>query len=469
MLSGCAAAGKLRVDGAGPPVQSVKAMQAVDLPLALNPGNIPAPRGLSDCLSSLSKGAPKSAGTPLAPSNRQPTNERSSTAPNKADASSGPVCAAIIASDDKGPSFWESTGLNDLFGLLDTGDAAEDRPGAGKARFERLRLEAALIAFYDPANNKYGSTVDRRTRLQARLISASDTNCGIFGETLYGTQALANFSFGTVATTLAGAGAIVTREDTARLLSGASGIVTGVRSEMNEDFFRRQWVEALLKAIESSRDKKRGEMAGRIGDPISRYPVEAAIADAIRYNNECSLVAGLKLVNQAVVIADDPAGMRAFRETYARAGFDAAFNISASSDSSRANRVLASGAVDPGAALVDINDEISRISLLASAPTDKAVKEGGQKMLGELYAKDDDALVLNAYLKKIEGYQTEAKELAAKLLAADSELKRENIKAQLKANEEATDVVRRSARELLASVEARITDNIRKAETPNTQ
>lgn len=123
--------------------------------------------------------------------------------------------------------------------------------------------------------------------------------------------------------------------------------------------------------------------------------------------------------------------------------------------------------MDPSAALVEINDEISRLRLLATAGTD-AEKAEQAKMLEELYADGKDELVLNAYLKKLEGYETEAKGLTGKLLAADTQSKRESIKAQLRTNQEATDVVRRSARELLAGLDARIADAKRKAAPPKT-
>ncbi|WP_165190027.1 hypothetical protein [Caulobacter soli] len=283
-MSGCASHNLLRVDGAGPAVENPKIIEAVNLTVALNPAGLP-PRGqIADCL-------------------------KAETLPEACKAAGSNVSA------------------KSLLTLLGFGEASSASRKDDRLTQERMRLEAALAAFYEPLNDDFGPAEDRRDRLQARLLGASDANCATFAQTIYGTQASSNFIFGGLATSLAGAGAITTNQQTARLLSGLAGISSGLRTEANEDFFRKQWMEAVVKAINTSRDKMRADMTVRQAQSISDYPVEAAIADAIRYNGECSLVAGMKEVNSAVTIADDPAGMKALKSTFSQAGYKVDFNL----------------------------------------------------------------------------------------------------------------------------------------------
>jgi len=285
LVSGCASRNLLRVDGAGPAVENPKTIEAVNLAVALNPAGLPANGPIANCL--------------------QPGDLPASC--------KSPTLSGLSA-----------TSLLTLLGFQEANSASSKNDLLMR---ERMRLEAALAAFYDSRNNTFGEPEDRRDRLQDRLIGASDANCATFAQTIYGTQASSNFLFGGLATSLAGAGAITTNEQTARLLSGLAAISSGLRTEANEDFFRKQWMEAVVKAIDTSRDRMRADMAIRKAQSISDYPVEAAIADAIRYNGECSLVAGMKQVNSAVNIADDPAGMKALRNTFRQAGYKVDFNL----------------------------------------------------------------------------------------------------------------------------------------------
>lgn len=281
-LSGCASRNLLRVDGAGPPIENPKVTEAVNLAIALNPAGLPATGQAADCLRD----------------------------------------AALCGAPSLG-----GLSAKHLLTLIGFDEANSASSRNQRLIQERMKLEAALAAFYDARNNAYGDPEDRRNRLQSRLIGASEANCKTFAQTVYGVQASTNFVFGGLTTTLSGAGAITTNQQTARLLSGLAGISSGLRSEANEDFFRKQWIEAVIKAIDSSRDRMKLDMESRWNQSINEYPVEAAIADAIEFNGECSVVAGMKQVNSAVAIADDPAGAKAMRNAFRQAGLDVGFDV----------------------------------------------------------------------------------------------------------------------------------------------
>jgi hypothetical protein len=182
----------------------------------------------------------------------------------------------------------------------------------------RAKLQAAFRGFY---LYPQFDAIARRTRLQQRLIAASDANCIAFKSELYAVQAWFNFGTGSAALATTAAGAIVTDAPTARLLSGIGSAITGFRAEGNDDFFRKMYFEAISQAIDSKRLQLRTDMVGLLSRTIDEYPVEAAIADAIRYNNACSLVEGVALVQHAVSVSDDPAGLVAFRDAMSRAGY----------------------------------------------------------------------------------------------------------------------------------------------------
>jgi hypothetical protein len=435
-LSGCAAAGLWRVDSAGSSVQSVKALQAVDLPSALNPQQIQPTGALKTCLDANGSGA---------------------------------ACRGIVSSAG-GPDIAHFVGLK--------GQASKDRDGA---TVERLRLEWALQAFYRTDAALYGTPEDRRNRLQSRLIAASDTNCAIFAENLYGVQATGNAILGTTATALGGAGAIVTHVDTARLLSGLAGITTGTRAELNQDYFRNLWVEALLKAIETDRDQRRSDMTAKWGETVSSYPVETAIADAIRYNSACSLVSGLKQVNEAVVIASDPVGLKTFRDVYSRAGFDATFNLNVSSDGKN-DRVLnpPGGPAEAYTAAQQIISElaiarvaqgeaIKQIDLHANEANKSAAKQQINDAMTQMAGADpkNPSGPLKNYLDQLTTLQTTYGGLTTDLKSVTTDQQRTALIAQMRANDASADVVRRAALELIHATSAQMADIVRQAtQTP---
>ena len=159
------------------------------------------------------------------------------------------------------------------------------------------KFENAFHGFY---NKNYGTDDDtqklRRNRVVGRLVSASIQRCKEFKENLKLAQSQGNFAFGTLTTALAGAAAIFTPVNTTRTLAGSAGVVSGVRAEFNENFFASKIVEALTRAIDSQRQKILKEIDEEGKKSIEDYPVERAVADALRYHSACNLVTGLEVI-----------------------------------------------------------------------------------------------------------------------------------------------------------------------------
>lgn len=430
MLSGCAIVDGARIDSAGVPVKSEDGFQSVDLPLAVDPAGHPSPNAdVNDCIR----------------------------------VKQGVGCTGV-GTVSTGPSL-------DIFrSNLSANDGTED----AEEIVERLRLATAYYNFYNAPQQPGQSLEDRRNSVQDTLMGASDMNCAIFTQRVYGIQATGNFALGSLATVFGAAGAIVTDVDAARLLSGMSAATAGIRAEMNEDFFRKQWIEALVKSIENERNRVRAQIeTSRAQKTISQYSVQAAVRDALLYNEACSLVSGLKEVNRAVAIADDPAGLRAFRDTYARAGFEASFSATVtSSDRASSSRVRPVTSATASVALNEIAGDVAearalvaqtmaRIEGYSDVPDSErnAAKGKIDPLFAELYKDTDPKNYgdrLKAYVEQLRALQTSYDGLRDALATSTDEKARERTQQLMAANDAASELIRRAARDAVIAIEGDI-------------
>lgn len=146
----------------------------------------------------------------------------------------------------------------------------------------------------------------RRNHVLARVLLASDATCDSYKRRLNSVYSTSNFGFGGLATVTGGLGALFTNADVARALSGAAGITSGIRAEYNDAFFRNKVVELLTKAMEISRNRKREEIRRKSLQIVSDYSMEDAIDDAVLYNSQCTLVAGLQETSESLQTVSDP-------------------------------------------------------------------------------------------------------------------------------------------------------------------
>ena len=93
---------------------------------------------------------------------------------------------------------------------------------------------------------------------------------------------------------VAGAGAIFTGVNTVRALSGTASIISGVRSEFNEDYFANRTIQVLAAGFDKKRERKYQAIQRRQKDDIADYTVENAVKDAADYHAQCTLIAGLQ-------------------------------------------------------------------------------------------------------------------------------------------------------------------------------
>jgi len=152
------------------------------------------------------------------------------------------------------------------------------------------KVKALNTAFL---NANEHTSVARRSQIQDRLIAASNQRCNIYATHLKKISTNINGFFGTITTAVAGAGAIVTGAEAARILAGIAGITSGTRAELNQAIFETVTTSVIIPAFQERRKRILQEILVKRNQDIAIYTVEGAIADAINYHGACSIDAGV--------------------------------------------------------------------------------------------------------------------------------------------------------------------------------
>lgn len=183
-------------------------------------------------------------------------------------------------------------------------------PGSKQNDSEKKRLRQAFVAFYKNAAEQQ----ERRNRVQDTIMAASNQRCAEYKQHLKRFDRYTDTLFGMVTTAAAGLGAIFSSASTVRALSGAAAISAGSRSVISEVSFQEKTIQVLTIGFEKRREEISKEIMDKRKDAdISKYTVEGAIADAIRYHDACSLIGGLEQVAKDQQRAQDP-GLKAMTE-----------------------------------------------------------------------------------------------------------------------------------------------------------
>jgi hypothetical protein len=155
-----------------------------------------------------------------------------------------------------------------------------------------LAAEQAITA----ASNAGDTTKAKllRNRYIGWLLHASNERCEAYKETLLETDRETNLVFGTLSTVLGILGGVFTPAATARGLSGAAGISSGLRAEFNSSFFAQKTAAALVRAMEAPRKTSRDAILANFGKEVSEWPFSAALADVQAHHDKCSLVAAFE-------------------------------------------------------------------------------------------------------------------------------------------------------------------------------
>ncbi|BDT70045.1 hypothetical protein os1_42370 [Comamonadaceae bacterium OS-1] len=195
----------------------------------------------------------------------------------------------------------------DLFALLDPDGLRMQ--GHADAQQD---LERAFAAFYHPHYNLGGTLVERRTRLQDRLIAASNQRCEAYKIYLRRFEAYQDTSFGLATTLLGGAAAVVGGLRDAKILGGLAGISSGSRAELRQGLFGNLASFIIVPGLDQRRKELMAEIQAHRADPT--YTVQAAISDVARYHGACTLETGMEQAKNAIQTVSNP-GMTMVRQT----------------------------------------------------------------------------------------------------------------------------------------------------------
>ncbi len=180
-------------------------------------------------------------------------------------------------------------------------------------------IQKALRLAFRNANNEYQNDKAHRAQIQDRLIAASNQRCNLYAAYLKRISSQINGIFGTLTTVLGGASAIVTGETAARTLGGLAGITSGTRAELNQAIFESMTTSVIIPAVQARRKDILTEMLKRRSDNLSKYTIEGAVADAIRYHGACSIDAGIVQAAKSIQSFED-VGIERFTRLQERLG-----------------------------------------------------------------------------------------------------------------------------------------------------
>ncbi|MCH9053272.1 MAG: hypothetical protein IIA72_19805 [Proteobacteria bacterium] len=172
---------------------------------------------------------------------------------------------------------------------------------------KRKNLEKALKEFNKKIEEETTDDGKKwlRNRVQERILAASNQACAEFKRELKALDARVNFILGSLTTAVAGAGAIFSG-GTSQALSGIASIFSGVRAEFNEDYFKMLTIQVITDGLGKRRHEIYTKILVNRKNGLTEYPVERAIADAILYHDNCSLVAGLEQAALSIERAANP-------------------------------------------------------------------------------------------------------------------------------------------------------------------
>lgn len=139
----------------------------------------------------------------------------------------------------------------------------------------------------------------RRNDLQERLINASNQRCSTYIRTIISSKSQAQVGWTGLATLLSGAAAVVPHAQTAKALAAGSTVSTGLSSTYNEAYFNNLAVTVVSSGISKQRESILASISKLKSKPLSEYPINAAIADALAYHAACNIVSGMEAAAKA--------------------------------------------------------------------------------------------------------------------------------------------------------------------------
>lgn len=179
------------------------------------------------------------------------------------------------------------------------GYAIEPLNPSGSGFYDKAIALCDNNAERDKKNLTYPSslcnTVKKRNAAISRLVIASEEQCLVHRRHIYGNDAVANGTLGTLTNIFAGAAAVVTPETTKSILAAMALFTNSERSLLNETVYKQMLVTAVDKKIVEQRQNKAEKIASKMKESINNYSYEQATLDVIDFHSSCSFMNGLSL------------------------------------------------------------------------------------------------------------------------------------------------------------------------------
>ncbi|WP_417594974.1 hypothetical protein [Parasphingorhabdus sp.] len=163
---------------------------------------------------------------------------------------------------------------------------------------------AELLSEYTPDTQSLSQ--EGRNNIIDGLVAISNRKCGRYSSYLKTFDGASNSGFSIASILTGGVGSILQNASAARALSGSSAIFSGTRTALNQTWFSNQTIQVLVAAYENRRQKQLERMTNAQVCKIDRYSVMDGFADALKYHNSCSLIAGLSEAAIAVERVEQP-------------------------------------------------------------------------------------------------------------------------------------------------------------------
>jgi AraC-like DNA-binding protein len=175
----------------------------------------------------------------------------------------------------------------------------EDASGTDNGELSKGRkLHLALLAA-----DSYPDAKSHRNRIQERLMAASQEACNSYKDGLRKVDSAANFALGSLTTILGGISPLFS--GSSDVFGALAGVSSGIRSEFNTTFFQNLSLHVITRGIDSRRDIRLANIRLQQRQQITTYNVTAAVVDAIKFHNDCSLNAGLEEASDALQLANN--------------------------------------------------------------------------------------------------------------------------------------------------------------------
>ena len=200
--------------------------------------------------------------------------------------------------------------------LSGAGSIMVKKPAGGDsgttAGFELINIDELLTTYglSDPKavsvdqSTKKDEYKYRRNDLQDRLIAASNQRCSTYLRVLTSSKSQTQMGWSGLATLLSGAASVTTPASTAKALAAGSTVSNAFLSLYNEAYFNNLTLNVISTGITKQREGILMNITSQRDDPLSKYPVNRAIADALAYHSACNIISGLEGAAAATTIAD---------------------------------------------------------------------------------------------------------------------------------------------------------------------